>query len=62
MAVWQMTKSGKPIAAPLYDDGDPFVPGDDGFSTAKATAQVATLGAAADGFNYVGQSASAPSL
>lgn len=45
---------------PLWDDRDPFVPGDDAFSTTKAQAQVAASGGAADGFNYVGQSASAP--
>lgn len=56
MAQWQMMKSGKPTAAPLFDDGGTKQPGEDGFSTDAVAAQVAALGAAADGFNYVGPS------
>jgi hypothetical protein len=62
MAIWQIMKAGVPLADTsvvpainlLFDDGGLAQPGDDGFSTAAITAHLATLGAAADGFNYVG--------
>jgi hypothetical protein len=59
MAQWQIMKSGAPTTSPLFDDGDAAQPGDDGFSTDAVKAHVATLGAAADGFNYVGPSPAA---
>lgn len=60
MAIWQMMKSGKPTTADLFDDGAPQAPGDDGFSTDAVKAHVASLGSAADGFNYVGMSETSP--
>jgi hypothetical protein len=59
MAVWQIMKSGEPTNAPLYDDTGSAVPGDADFSTSAVAAHVQSLGAAADGFNYVGLSPSA---
>ena len=63
MAIWQIMKAGAPLAdnavVPpmnlLFDDGGAAQPGEVDFSTAAVTAHVATLGAAADGFNYVGR-------
>lgn len=57
MAQWQIMKSGKPTDDPLFDDNGTAQSGEDGFSTDAVKAHVATLGAAADGFNYVGPSA-----
>jgi hypothetical protein len=62
MAIWQTMKGGVPLADTsvvpatnlLFDDGGLAQPGVDGFSTAAIMAHVATLGAVADGFNYVG--------
>lgn len=61
MAVWQfMGTTDKPVVAPCYDDGDPYIPGDPAFSTSKVTAQMASVSGATS-FNYVGQSeASSP--
>lgn len=56
MARWQIMKSGKPTDAPLFGDGGTAQPGEEGFSTDAVIAHVATLGAEADGFNYVGPS------
>ena len=56
MARWQIMKSEKPTADALFDDGATALPGEEGFSTGAVAAHVATLGAAADGFNYVGPS------
>ena len=59
MARWQMLKGAEPIAAPLFDDNGVALPGDSDFSTDAVAAAVRDLGAAADGFNYVGVSADA---
>jgi hypothetical protein len=53
MAVWQMMKAGKPTGD-MFDDGAAQAPGDDGFSTSAVQTHLASLGASADSFNYVG--------
>jgi hypothetical protein len=68
MAIWQIMKAGVPQVEPnstppatwFFDDGAATQPGDDGFTTDAVKSYVATLGAAGDGFNYVGSSPSAP--
>ena len=59
MAIWQILKSGAPTTSPTFDDGNPEQPGEDGFTTGRVVEHLASLGAAADGFNYVGPSPSA---
>ena len=56
MAVWQIMKGELPIGE-IFDDGASEQPGDENFSTQAVHEHVASLGAAADGFNYVGRSA-----
>lgn len=53
--LWQPLLNGVPVP-PLYDDGIPGGPDDPTFTTAPVTAYVVGLGAAANGFNFVGQS------
>ena len=55
MAKWQFMKAGKPTADAHFDDGLPGGPGEAGFNTVSVIAAVAAKGAAADGFNYIGQ-------
>ena len=56
MSQWQFMKSGVPTSDPIYDDGLNDLPGDPGFTTAPV---IANTPVDADGFNYVGPSASA---
>ncbi len=53
--LWQMTLAGVP-QSPLYDDGIPGGPDDPTFTTAPVAAYLASLGAGADAYNFVGQS------
>jgi hypothetical protein len=52
----QADASVKPPVNLIFDDGLPAVPGDAAFSTDAVKAHVASLGAAVDGYNYVGVS------
>ena len=54
--VWELLLNGVPVP-PLYDDGIPGGPDDPTFTTALVAAQVAASGGAANGYNFVGQSA-----
>jgi hypothetical protein len=54
--VWQIMLGELPTGD-IFDDGAVEQPGDENFSTQAVRDHVAALGAAADGFNYVGRSA-----
>ncbi len=53
--IWQPLLNGVPVS-PTYDDGIPGGPDDPTFTTAQIAAYVTSLGAGANGYNFIGQS------
>ena len=56
MAIWQMIEAEDAINSPLFADSQESQPGDPTFSTDVVKTYLLSLGAIADGFNYVGPS------